>query len=127
MTPAAPTRPPARLAAEVAKSLPLSDAAKALLTPALSVRQFFEALVAAPLPEDAIRLLAVSLPKREAVWWGCLCVRPALPTPTPEPAAKALAAAERWVKDPSEANRRLAEAAAEAAGYGTAAGCLAAA
>ena len=42
-------------------------------------------------------------------------------------AAKAVAIAEGWVKDPSEANRRAAEAAANAAGYGTAAGSLAAA
>jgi hypothetical protein len=128
MTPAAPpTRPPARLAAEVAKTLPLSDPAKGLLAPALTARQFFDALVAAPLAEDAIRFLAAALPKREAVGWGCLCVREALPNPLPEPAAKALAAAEKWVKDPSEANRRAAEAAADLAGYGTPAGCLAAA
>jgi hypothetical protein len=128
MTPAAPpTRPPARLAAEVAKTLPLSDPAKQLLAPGQTPRQFFDALLAAALAEDAIRFLAAALPKREAVWWGCLCVRDALPKPLPEPAAKALAAAEKWARDPSEANRRAAEAAAEVAGYGTPAGCLAAA
>jgi hypothetical protein len=122
--PAAPNRL-ARLAADLAKPLPLSDAARALLTPAHTPRQYFDVLAThPPLAEDAIRFLAVALPKREAVAWALACVRAALPKPLPE-AAKAIAAAEGWVKDPSEANRRACGAAAEAAGYGTAAGCLA--
>jgi len=124
MTPAAPARP-ARLAADVARPLALSDEAKGLLAPAATARQFFDALVGAALPEDAIRFLAAALPKREAVWWGLSCVKDRIPKPAPAPAA-ALAAAERWVKDPSEANRRAAGDAAPLAGYGTPAGCLAA-
>src|SRR2546423_1326844 len=76
MTPAAPpSRPPARPAAEVAAAVSLSDNARALLPPALTARQFLDALAAAPLPDDAIRFLAAALPKREAVWWGVLCAR----------------------------------------------------
>src|SRR5207244_3881387 len=111
--PAAPGRP-ARLAADLARPLPLSDAARALLAPAHTARQFFEALAAQPaLTEDAIRFLAVALPKREAVSWALACVRAAIPKPAPE-AAKAAAAVEAWVKEPSEANRRACGAAAEA-------------
>jgi len=121
MTPPAP----ARLAADLAKPLPLSDAAKALLTPTHTPRQFFEALAAhPPLAEDAIRFLAAALPKREAVLWGLACVRSVLPKPSPE-AAKALTLAERWAKEPSEATRRACEPAAAAAGHGTPPGCLA--
>src|SRR5689334_7381268 len=121
MTPPAPTR----LAADLAKPLPLSDAARALLTPAQTPRQFFAVLASQPmLAEDAIRFLAAALPKREAVLWGLACVRHALPKPSPE-ATKALALAERWAKEPSEANRRACEPAAAAAGHGTAPGCLA--
>jgi hypothetical protein len=126
MTPAAPARPQTRLAAEIARPLTLSDQAKILLAPAATARQFFDALVGAALPEDAIRFLAAALPRREAVAWGYTCVKAALPKTLPEPAAKALAAVEAWLKDPSEANRRAAGAAAELAGYGTASGCLAA-
>jgi len=123
--PAAPGQP-ARLAADLAKPLPLSDAAKALLQPNHTARQFFEVLAAKPaLAEDAIRFLAVALPKRAAVGWALACVRSAIPKPSPE-AAKALAVTEGWVKDPSDVNRRACGSAAEAVGYDTAAGCLAA-
>ena len=123
-----PAATPARLAADVAKSVKLSDAALKLLAPAHTPRQFFDALAVVPaIADDAIRFLAAALPKREAVWWGVLCVKDALPKPADPVAAKAVASAEAWAKEPSEANRRAAEAAANAAGYGTAAGSLAAA
>lgn len=123
--PASPPRS-ARLAADVAKALTLSDASRALLAPAHTPRQFFDALAEhPPLAEDAIRFLAAALPKREAVWWALGCVRSAFPKPVPA-AARALAATEVWVKEPSEANRRACGGAASAADYGTAPGCLAA-
>jgi hypothetical protein len=122
--PAAQPRP-VRLAGDLAKSLPLSDAARVLLAPEHTPRQFFEALAAhPPLAEDAIRFLAVALPKREAVGWALACVRSAFPKPSPEE-AKAITTAEAWAKDPSEVNRRACGAAAEEAGHGTAPGCLA--
>jgi hypothetical protein len=116
---------PARLAVDLAKSLPLSDASRALLAPTHTVSQFFTVLAGQlALAEDAIRFLATSLPKREAVLWAVACVKLALPKPSPE-AAKAIACAEAWVKDSSEANRRACEPAASAAGQNTAPGCLA--
>jgi hypothetical protein len=118
----------ARLAAEVVKPLVLSENATKLLAPQMTSRQFFDALAAVPaLADDAVRFLAAALPKREAVWWGVLCLKEGLPRPLDPTAAKALATAAAWVKEPSEANRRAAGAAAEAAGYGTPAGCAAAA
>src|SRR5690606_25846941 len=81
---------------------------------------------------DAIAFLARALPKREAVWWACMCARvtapPAEEAASPEgdvagPAAagrgpaRALAAAEAWVYKPSEENRRECEAAAHAAQF----------
>jgi hypothetical protein len=121
-----PAPKPTRLAADVAKTVRLSEPALALLTPAQTPRQYFDALAAVPaLADDAIRFLAAALPKREAVWWGVLCVTDAIPKPAAE-GAKAVAAAEAWVREPSEANRRTAEGAATVAGYGTPAGSLAA-
>jgi hypothetical protein len=76
---------------------------------------------------DAIRFLAQDLPKREAVWWACLCTRTVAGANPPAPLLEALRAAEAWVADPCEETRRQAQPAAEAAGYGTAAGCASAA
>ena len=53
---------------------------------------------------DAIVYIAFLLPRREAVWWGCQCVR-ALGE---NPADDALLAAEAWVREPEEVQRRAA-------------------
>jgi len=67
--------------------------------------------------QEATRLVAHALPKREAVWWACMCAR-SVPDPAAKPAdAEALAAAENWVRRPDEDNRRAAMAVAEASGF----------
>lgn len=63
---------------------------------------------------DMVLLLALALPVREAVWWGCLCMRELLgegakPWPT-------LKAAEDWVFQPGDKTRKAAMEAAEKAG-----------
>jgi len=73
---------------------------------------------------EALRLLAFALPKREAVWWGCLCVWRVQADAFKPTEEVALQAAVRWVLDPSEERRRLAGPAA-AAVEGTPAGHLA--
>jgi hypothetical protein len=115
----------ARTAAEVCQQLPLGDEAKALLRDGLTPAQYLAALMGAQLHLDAIRFLARALPKREAVWWACVCTRGALGDSPPPASAAALRAAERWVADPSEDNRRAAMAAAEPIGLGDPAGCAA--
>jgi hypothetical protein len=129
----APTQPPAAAppaqateqnATEVCKRFALSDAAKQLLQDHLTLLPFLQVLVSRELFLDALRLLAHALPKREAVWWACRCARLERAELPPAEAA-ALEAAEAWVKDPSEANRRAAQAAAEAAEFTTPAGCAA--
>ncbi|MBL6077074.1 hypothetical protein JMJ56_03585 [Belnapia sp. T18] len=66
---------------------------------------------------EALRLLAHALPKREAVWWACMCAR-AVPDPAARAEdAQALDAAEAWVRRPDEAARRAAMAAAERAAF----------
>jgi hypothetical protein len=69
---------------------------------------------------EAARIVAYALPKREAVWWACMCAR-ATPDDkgTPDDVA-ALAAAEGWVRMPDEKSRRAALAAAEKAKFGSA-------
>jgi hypothetical protein len=53
---------------------------------------------------DAIVYTACLLPRREAVWWGCQCVRALRGNKEDE----ALLAAEAWVRDPEEEHRRAA-------------------
>jgi len=63
---------------------------------------FFDALLAADHLNGALIFLAHALPKREAVWWSAQCVR--------EFAGEGagLAAAEAWVREPTDAVRRQA-------------------
>jgi hypothetical protein len=62
----------------------------------------------------AARLAAHALPKREAVWWACMCAR-AVPDEAMVPTdVQALDAAEAWVRRPDEKARRACMAAAEA-------------
>ncbi|WP_424813019.1 DUF6931 family protein [Roseococcus sp. YIM B11640] len=66
---------------------------------------------------DAMRLLAHALPKREAVWWACMCAR-AVPALEPVPLdLEALNAAEAWVRKPDEATRRGAMEVAQRGGF----------
>lgn len=77
-------------------------------------------LEAAGLRNDAARLAAHALPKREAVWWGCMCAR-AVPDPALTPLdIEALLAAEAWVRKPDDdALRRAAMEAAQRTGFRT--------
>ena len=112
-------------AAQVARRCPLSAEATALLTDTLTARKYLTHLIDNELYHDAVRFLAYALPKREAVWWGCLCVRHALEQNATKEGAAALDAAEKWVKDPTEEHRRAARGAAEPAGFDHPAGCIA--
>ncbi len=118
------TKVTARTAAEVCRAFALGDDAKKLLRDGLSPRAFLDDLLAHKFYPDAVRFLAHALPKREAVWWACLCVRLAQGAGTDPKAVAALQATERWASDPTDANRRGAYAAAEAADVGTPAGCV---
>ena len=74
---------------------------------------FVRTLLAHECYSDAAKFLAHALPKREAVWWGVLVVRGQLGNPAPAPAANILAAAERWVRQPTDEHRRAAMELAE--------------
>ena len=76
--------------------------------------QFLNTLVAAKDLGPAVQFLAFALPAREAVWWACLCARDQLRAPVPEPLLAAVAAAEAWVRKPTEEHRRAAMQCAQA-------------
>ncbi len=93
--------------------------ALALLDSAADVPEAVEALTAGGFLTEAMRLIAHAIPKREGVWWVCMCARhTAGPTPPPADLA-ALEAAELWVRRPTDENRRAAFQRAEEARFGT--------
>ena len=113
-----PDRSPAL--AELAAAAKLSEAGRRLvenLGPASSADDAVSALERGGLPRDAVQLLARRLGSREAVWWSVVCLRRGVGQKARDDEAAALAAAESWVIDPSEASRRKAEAAAKAIEY----------
>jgi len=65
---------------------------------------FARRLVARAHRFDAVVYTACLLPRREAVWWGCQCVRALQGNRTDD----ALLAAEAWVREPEETQRRAA-------------------
>lgn len=120
------SRVTAKTAQEVCKVYKPAEKAQELLRPDLTVRQFVEMLLDAELVVEAGRFLAQALPKREAVWWACVCVRQVSGSEAPPKAAAALDAAEKWVSEPTETNSQKAQTIAEAAGgMETPAGCAA--
>ena len=112
-------------AAEVCRKSTAGDQARALLQDGMNPCEFLDALIAERLHADAVVFLAHALPKREAVWWACLCAEQVLGPEPPPATASALKAARAWVIDPTEESRRAALPAAEAADLGTPAGCAA--
>jgi hypothetical protein len=61
----------------------------------------------------ALTFLAYALPRRCAVWWAAQCLHAAGSSPTPEE-GEVLSAAEQWVREPNDANRRRAMQVAQA-------------
>lgn len=103
----------------------LTEDAKPLLGGDPDITTFLTRLIEKEYFLDAIRVLALALPKREAVWWGCLSVRDSLKPSSPPTDIAALNAAENWVYKPTEENRRANSAPAEATKFDTAAGWVA--
>jgi hypothetical protein len=125
MSPGRLTKVAARTAGEVCGRYKPSRDAQKLLRDELPPLQFVERLLEAGQYVDAFDFLAHALPKREAVWWACLSVRHAQGAALPPREVAALKAAVEWVLQPGESQRRAAQAAGEAADFGTPAGCAA--
>lgn len=108
-------------AQEICQNLEFDEPASQLLSPDLSPADYLEKLIANELYPDAVRFLAMALPKREATWWACLAARHGLAEDAPGQEMAAIAAAEAWVYRPSEENRQLTQPVAEATKFKTAA------
>lgn len=112
---------------EVCQSIELGEASRELLRNDPTASQFLSRLIEKQEFPDAARFWAHALPKREAIWWACVCARLVMADGAPLPQHAALEAAEAWCADPTEENRRKTMPASDAAGLGTPAGCAAAA
>src|ERR671916_119514 len=86
----------AKKATEVCARFAPGEAALGLLAEDQTPRQFLDALVENGEFHDAVRFLAYALPKREAVWWACLCARAASGANPPASILAALNAAKAW-------------------------------
>ena len=95
------------VSSEVLASLAgLSDEARCRLDPSLNVRAFLDSLRHDGRFEDAVRVLTQVLPRQYALAWGCECWQAVHAGVEPDPSDKsALAAALRWLKEPTEDNR----------------------
>jgi len=94
-----------KLAAPLAPLLPrleLEPGPSAALQGLATAAEGVEKLEAQGFGNDALRLAAHALPKREAVWWACMCAD-AVPDPALKPGdAAARMAAEAWVRKPTD-------------------------
>ena len=109
--------PLTKLDAALAPLLPhlaLDDEPAAALKGAQTAAQGVDRLVAQGFRTEALRLVAYALPKREAVWWACMCAA-SVPDPAlPLADLAARTAAEAWVRTPADdALRRNAWTAAQ--------------
>jgi hypothetical protein len=108
------------------KKLPPDPAARLLSMKSIKLETQVKAPASAPVPVvlqelqdegapfDIMRLLAVALPPREAVWWACLSARDIVGHEAKQ-VPRPLAMAEQWVFKPNEENREAARIAMETA------------
>jgi hypothetical protein len=116
---------PLKTAGEICKLFELTEDGKKLLKENQTPKQFLDLLNEKNLFKDAMRFLAFALPKREAVWWGCQCVRFAFGKNLAGKYESAVQAAEKWVAGPTEDTRWGAKKAADVAKLDTPSGMLA--
>ena len=97
----------------------LSTDASMVLTDVTKVPDALQRLEAGGFLVEAARMVAHALPKREAVWWACMCATHTAPADLGENDRLARELAENWVRQQNDKLRREAMAKAEAADFGT--------
>jgi hypothetical protein len=114
-----------RLASDVCRTMHLDDAARALLDPTMTPREYIDALLANELYIAAIEVIAPALPLRLGLWWGLLCLQHAT-------ADEEFSLADRtlcrlligWLHKPSDATRAAVEGPARETGVESMTGLL---
>ncbi len=97
----------------------LSTDAATVLTNVTKVPDALQRLEESGFLVEAARLVAHALPKREAVWWACMCAFHTAPPDLSENDRLARELAENWVRQQSDKLRREAMARAEAGDFAT--------
>lgn len=93
---------------EILDYFDLSDEAVGLVEEDMLVAQLLTELIKGEHWDDAIRVLAHSLPKRESIWWSCLCAKQSLGDQPSQDCLASISVAEQWAITPSEENREQA-------------------
>ncbi len=106
------------------RSADLSEDAIELVGNEPNADRYLGKLSEAGLLVDAVKYLAHTLGGRSCIAWSLSCVRLLEPNPKADQ-QQVLMAVEKWLADPTDANRRTAKFAAEEAEVSTPAGCLA--
>lgn len=91
-------------AAQIAERCDLEPAARALLAPELSADDYLAQLISAERWLDAVKFLAQSLPKRDAIRWGVEMLR--LTAPPAASDVQIFDHLEQWCDEPNDARRR---------------------
>lgn len=115
----------ASTAAEACARFNVKKEALALLGEGMKPEEFAAALMANKHYVTGIEFMAHTIPPREAIWWGCLCLQHACGDNLLPADKEACRAAVRWVGQPTEWNRAAVLAPAQTAGPASVAGGLA--
>lgn len=102
----------------------LSKGAASLFHEGLTREGYIAKLSEGALFDDALKYTAHTLGGRPCIEWALSCARQLQPHPKPQE-QEAFTAVEKWLADPTDANRRTAKFASEKAQLTTSAGCLA--
>jgi hypothetical protein len=100
-----------KLAAPLAPLLPrleLDAAVAQVLAGVQTAAEGVDRLEAQGLRNEAVRLAAHALPKREAVWWACMCANAVPDAALTAADSAARLAAEAWVRKPADDSLRRA-------------------
>ena len=97
----------------------LSTNASTVLTNVTLVPDALQRLESGGFLVEAARLMAHALPKREAVWWACMCAFHTAPPDLPENDRLARELAESWVRQQTDKLRREGMTKAEAGDFAT--------
>jgi hypothetical protein len=103
--------------ATVLERATLAPEAQAPLEGCVDVADAIVRLESAGFAAEAIRVMAHSLPRREGVWWACMCAANTAPDDLTEPDRLARETAEVWVRQQKDEQRRAAMAYAETSGF----------
>lgn len=111
-----------KITAKTAKELTshfeyINDDAEKILQPDITPEEYLDKLVENKFFEDSILFLAHSLPKREAIWWACVCAKAVTNSDTKADDLASVKMAEKWVYEPNDKQRRMCGTLAEKGEY----------